>query len=282
MLMQRQKMTVDPDFMFDVQVKRLHEYKRQMLNALHILVLYNRIMDDPNFTMTPRVFVFGAKASPGYYMAKQIIRFIIALSKLIDRTPRAKKFLRVIFLENYDVSGAETLIPAADLSEQLSTAGKEASGTGCMKFMMNGAVTMGTMDGANVEIHEQVGPDNIYIFGMRADTVSDLYRTGSYSPMGIFEANAELRRALTQIIDGTLFPENPAALQDIYHNLLFSDHYFVLKDFGSYSMAQRRVDADYQNREKWLKMAITNTACSGIFSSDRTISEYNDLIWKLK
>jgi len=282
LLFQRQKMQVDPNFMFDVQVKRLHEYKRQLLNALHILVLYNRIMDDPHFTMTPRVFVFGAKASPGYYMAKQIIRLIIAISKLIDRTPRARQFLRVIFLENYDVSSAEALIPAADLSEQLSTAGKEASGTGCMKFMMNGAVTMGTMDGANVEIYEQVGQDNIYIFGMRSDTVSDLYRTGTYSPMSIFEANGELRRALTQIIDGTLFPDNPATLKDIYHNLLFSDHYFVLKDFGSYSMAQRRVDADYQNREKWLKMAITNTACSGIFASDRTIAEYNDLIWKIK
>ena len=281
-LMQRQKMSVDPDFMFDVQVKRLHEYKRQLLNALHILVLYNRIMDDPNYTMTPRVFVFGAKASPGYYMAKQIIKLIIAISKLIDKSPRAQKYLRVIFLENYDVSGAEALIPAADLSEQLSTAGKEASGTGCMKFMMNGAVTMGTMDGANVEIHEQVGDENIYIFGMRADTVSDLYREGTYAPMHIFETNAELRRALTQIIDGTLFPENPAMLQDIYHNLLFKDPYFVLKDFGSYSMAQRRVDADYQNREKWLKMAITNTACSGVFSSDRTIKEYNDLIWHLK
>ena len=281
-LMQRQKMSVDPDFMFDVQVKRLHEYKRQLLNALHILVLYNRIMDDPNYTMTPRVFVFGAKASPGYYMAKQIIKLIIAISKLIDKSPRAQKYLRVIFLENYDVSGAEALIPAADLSEQLSTAGKEASGTGCMKFMMNGAVTMGTMDGANVEIHEQVGDDNIYIFGMRADTVSDLYREGTYDPMHIFETNAELRRALTQIIDGTLFPENPAMLQDIYHNLLFKDSYFVLKDFGSYSMAQRRVDADYQNREKWLRMAITNTACSGIFSSDRAIKEYNDLIWHLK
>ncbi len=281
-LMSRQKMSVDPDFMFDVQVKRLHEYKRQLLNALHILVLYNRIMDDPNFVMTPRVFVFGAKASPGYYMAKQIIRLIIGISKLIDKSPRAQKYLRVIFLENYDVSGAEALIPAADLSEQLSTAGKEASGTGCMKFMMNGAVTIGTMDGANVEIHEQVGDENIYIFGMRADTVSALYREGTYDPMHIFETNAELRRALTQIIDGTLFPENPALLQDIYHNLLFKDPYFVLKDFGSYSMAQRRVDADYQNREKWLRMAITNTACSGIFSSDRTIREYNDRIWHLK
>ena len=281
-LMQRQKMSVDPDFLFDVQAKRLHEYKRQLLNALHILVLYNRIMDDANFTMTPRVFIFGAKASPGYYMAKQIIRLIIAISKLIDRTPRAKKFLRVVFLENYDVSGAEALMPAADLSEQLSTAGKEASGTGNMKFMMNGAVTMGTMDGANVEIYDQVGPDNIYIFGMRAETVDSLYREGSYMPMHIYENNAELRRALTQIIDGTLFPDNPATLQDIYHNLLFSDPYFVLKDFGSYSMAQRRVDADYQNQSKWLRMAITNTACSGVFSSDRTIREYNEKIWRLK
>ena len=281
-LMQRQKMSVDPDFLFDVQAKRLHEYKRQLLNALHILVLYNRIMDDANFTMTPRVFIFGAKASPGYYMAKQIIRLIIAISKLIDRTPRAKKFLRVVFLENYDVSGAEALMPAADLSEQLSTAGKEASGTGNMKFMRTGAVTMGTMDGANVEIYDQVGPDNIYIFGMRAETVDSLYREGSYMPMHIYENNAELRRALTQIIDGTLFPDNPATLQDIYHNLLFSDPYFVLKDFGSYSMAQRRVDADYQNQSKWLRMAITNTACSGVFSSDRTIREYNEKIWRLK
>ena len=274
--------TIDPDFMLDAQAKRLHEYKRQLLNALHILVLYNRIMDDPNYTMTPRTFVFGAKASPGYHMAKQIIRLIIAISKLVDASPRAKKFLKVVFLENYCVSAAERLIPAADLSEQLSTAGKEASGTGNMKFMMNGAVTIGTMDGANVEIHDQVGLDNIYIFGMRADTVADMYREGNYSPMHIYENNAELRRALTQIIDGTLFPENPAAIQDIYHNLLFSDPYFVLKDFGSYSMAQRRVDTDYQNQEKWLRMAITNTACSGIFSSDRTIREYNDTIWHLK
>ena len=282
LLMRRQKMDIAPEFMFDVQAKRLHEYKRQLLNALHIMVLYNRIMDDPNFTMTPRCFVFGAKASPGYYLAKQIIRMIVAISKLIERTPRAKQFLKVVFLENYDVSSAEMLMPAADLSEQLSTASKEASGTGNMKFMMNGAVTIGTMDGANVEIAEQVGMDNIYIFGMRSDTVVDLYREGTYSPMHIYETNAEIRRALTQIIDGTLFPENPATLQDIYHNLLFSDSYFVLKDFGSYSMAQRRVDEDYQNREKWLKMAITNTAMSGIFSSDRTIQEYNDQIWHLK
>ena len=281
MLSDRQNMTVDPGFLFDVQAKRLHEYKRQLLNALHIMVLYNRIMDDPNFTMQPRVFIFGAKASPAYYMAKQIIRLLLAISRLIEKSPRAREMLQVVFLENYDVSSAECLIPAADLSEQLSLAGKEASGTGCMKFMMNGAVTMGTMDGANVEICDQVGLDNIYIFGMRTNTVHDLDREGSYQPMHIFETNGELRRALTQMIDGTLFPENAAAVQEIYHTLLFRDTYYVLKDFGSYSMAQRRVDQDYQNREKWLKMAITNTACSGIFSSDRTIREYNEKIWHI-
>ena len=189
--------------------------------------------------------------------------------------------LQVVFLENYDVSSAECLMPAADLSEQLSLAGKEASGTGNMKFMMNGAVTMGTMDGANIEICDAVGLDNIYIFGMRANTVHDLDSEGSYQPMHIFETNGELRRALTQMIDGTLFPENAAAVQEIYHNLLFRDTYYVLKDFGSYSMAQRRVDHDYQDREKWLRMAITNTACSGVFSSDRTIREYNDKIWHI-
>ena len=281
MLQARQKMSVDPDFMFDVQAKRLHEYKRQLLNALHIMVLYNRIMDDPNFTMQPRTFIFGAKASPAYYMAKQIIRLLLAISKPIDKSPRAKEMLKVVFLENYDVSSAECLMPAADLSEQLSLAGKEASGTGNMKFMMNGAVTIGTMDGANIEICDQVGLDNIYIFGMRANTVHDLDREGTYRPINIFETNGELRKALTQIIDGTLFPENAAAVQEIYHNLLFHDVYYVLKDFGSYSMAQRRVDRDYQDREKWLRMAITNTACSGVFSSDRTIREYNEKIWHI-
>ena len=274
--------------MFDVQAKRLHEYKRQMLNALHILVLYNRIVNDENYTMEPRVFIFGAKASPGYYRAKQIIRMICALSKLIEKHPRARKMLQVVFLENYDVSSAEVLIPAAEVSEQLSTASKEASGTGNMKFMMNGAVTIGTMDGANVEISQQVGMDNIYIFGMRSDTVRDMYREHTYNPMTIYESNQEIRTAMSQMINGTLMPENPAALQDLYHSLLLGswgsmgDSYFVLKDFGSYSMAQRRLNADYADRDKWLKMAVTNTAMSGIFSSDRTIREYNERIWHLE
>lgn len=286
-LKEHQGAIVDPNFIFDAQSKRLHEYKRQMLNALHILVLYNRIVNDPNFTMHPRVFIFGSKAAPGYNRAKLIIRFINGLSALIAKHPRASKMLQVVFLENYDVSSAQMLIPATEISEQISTASKEASGTGNMKYMMNGAITIGTMDGANVEISEQVGMDNIYIFGMRSDTVLDMYRERNYNPMTIFETNQELRLALTQMIDGTVLPDAPSALQDLYHSLLIgdwgnmADPFFVLKDFGSYSMAQRRIDADYADRDKWNRMAVINTAMSGVFSSDRTIREYNDTIWHL-
>ena len=286
-LKEHQGAIVDPNFIFDAQSKRLHEYKRQMLNALHILVLYNRIVNDPNFTMHPRVFIFGSKAAPGYNRAKQIIRFINGLSALIAKHPRASKMLQVVFLENYDVSSAQMLIPPTEISEQISTASKEASGTGNMKYMMNGAITIGTMDGANVEISEQVGMDNIYIFGMRSDTVLDMYRERNYNPMTIFETNQELRLALTQMIDGTVLPDAPSALQDLYHSLLIgdwgnmADPFFVLKDFGSYSMAQRRIDADYADRDKWNRMAVINTAMSGVFCSDRTIREYNDTIWHL-
>lgn len=286
-LKEHQGAIVDPNFIFDAQSKRLHEYKRQMLNALHILVLYNRIVNDPNFTMHPRVFIFGSKAAPGYNRAKQIIRFINGLSALIAKHPRASKMLQVVFLENYDVSSAQMLIPATEISEQISTASKEASGTGNMKYMMNGAITIGTMDGANVEISEQVGMDNIYIFGMRSDTVLDMYRERNYNPMTIFETNRELRLALTQMIDGTVLPDAPSALQDLYYSLLIgdwgnmADPFFVLKDFGSYSMAQRRIDADYADRDKWNRMAVINTAMSGVFCSDRTIREYNDTIWHL-
>lgn len=286
-LKEHQGAIVDPSFIFDAQSKRLHEYKRQMLNALHILVLYNRIVNDPSFTMQPRVFIFGSKAAPGYNRAKLIIRFINGLSALIAKHPRASKMLQVVFLENYDVSSAQLLIPATEISEQISTASKEASGTGNMKYMMNGAITIGTMDGANVEISEQVGMDNIYIFGMRSDTVLDMYRERNYNPMTIFETNQELRLALTQMIDGTVLPDAPSALQDLYHSLLIgdwgnmADPFFVLKDFGSYSMAQRRIDADYADRDKWNRMAVINTAMSGVFCSDRTIREYNDTIWHL-
>ncbi len=287
-LKERQGTILDPDTIFDVQAKRLHEYKRQLLNALHILVLYNRICDEPDFTMTPRTFLFGAKASPGYVRAKQIIRFINTLSDIVASHPRASQMIKIVFLENYDVSTAEMLMPAAEVSEQLSTASKEASGTGNMKFMMNGAVTIGTMDGANVEIHDEVGIDNIYIFGMRAHEVEALYAAGTYRSALVFETNQEIRWALTMMIDGSLTPGNPTVFQDLYHALLFGDYgqmadpYLVLKDFGSYSMAQRRLDNDYKNRSKWLRMAITNTACSGVFSSDRTIEEYNERIWHLE
>ncbi|MCL2866711.1 MAG: glycogen/starch/alpha-glucan phosphorylase [Clostridia bacterium] len=286
-VLKRQGILTNPDFLFDVQAKRLHEYKRQLLNALHILVLYNRIDRDPSFSMVPRVFFFGAKAPPGYQRAKQIIRFINALSRLIAAHPRASRFIQVVFLENYDVSLAEILMPAADVSEQLSTASKEASGTGNMKFMLNGAVTIGTMDGANVEMFERVGDENIYIFGMRADTVRDMYREGAYNPMTIYESNLEIRAALTQLINGALLLEQPAAFQDIYHTLLLgesggmADPYMVLKDFGSYSMAQRRLDMDFRDRGAWLKKAVVNTAMSGYFSSDRSIAEYNQKIWHL-
>ena len=284
----RQNIDIDPEFVFDTQSKRLHEYKRQMLNALHIQVLYNRIVDDPNFVMTPRLFFFGAKAAPGYSRAKQIIRYINALAALIDKHPRARKMLKIVYIENYDVSTAEILIPATEISQQLSTAGKEASGTGNMKFMMNGAVTLGTMDGANVEMFEQVGDENIYIFGMRTPEVENMYRERNYNPMSIYENNQEIRKAMTQWLDGTLFPNEPLAMQDLYHALLVGDYgnlpdnYFVLKDFGSYSMANRRMMEDYLNRDKWLKMAVINTAKSGFFSSDRTLSEYNAQIWHAK
>lgn len=275
----------DPDFMIDVQAKRLHEYKRQLLNALHLLVLYNRIADDPNYEISPRCVIFAAKASPGYRRAKQIIQFINAVGALIAKHPRASKMLKVIFLEDYNVSAAEVLIPATELSQQISTATKEASGTGNMKFMMNGAVTIGTLDGANVEIREAVGLDNFYLFGTHAPEVERIYATGSYSSALVFENNQEIRHAMSMMFEDSLAEQG--TFHDLYHSLLFGDHgnmadpYLVLKDFGSYSMAMRRVNADYQNQPKWLRMAIANTACSGIFSSDRTIKEYNDQIWHL-
>ena len=285
MIEQHQGTILSPDSLFDVQAKRLHEYKRQLLNALAILILYNRIVDNPNFEITPRTYIFGAKASPAYYRAKLIIKLLGNLGELIDKHPRARKMIKVVFLENYCVSAAEVLIPAADVSEQLSTAGKEASGTGNMKFMMNGAVTIGTMDGANVEIHDAVGPENIYIFGMSADEVDRSY--SNYRSSDIYETNAEIRRAMDQLIDGTLSPDNPRLFQELYHSLLFgdpgcmADSYFVLKDLTSYVSTHQLLDSDYAHKDAWLRKAIINTAKSGVFSSDRTIREYNEKIWHL-
>ncbi len=275
-----------PDDIFDVQAKRLHEYKRQLMNALAILILYNRIVDDPNYAIHPRTYLFGAKAAPGYYRAKLIIRLINEIARLVDANPRARELLKVVFVENYCVSAAEVLMPAAEVSEQLSTAGKEASGTGNMKFMMNGAVTVGTMDGANVEIFDAVGADNIYIFGMTAEEVEAAHAQPSRAS-SIFETNAEIRRALTQLIDGTLCPGEPGIFRDLYHSLLFgdgssfADQYLVLSDLPSYLRAQAAIGRDYQDRRAWTRKAVINTARSWIFASDRTIGEYNDKVWHL-
>lgn len=283
----RNGIVLDPDSIFDVQAKRLHEYKRQLMNALHILVLYNRIVNDPNYTFHPVTFIFAAKAAPGYERAKSIIKLINSISDLVKKNKRASELINIVFVENYCVSAAEMIIPAAEVSQQISTAGKEASGTGNMKFMMNGAVTIGTMDGANVEIFNEVGADNIYIFGMRKDEVEALYRAGNYRSSDVFESNYEVRRAMEQLIDGTLCPENPRIFQDIYHSLLFggngsmADEYLVLNDLGSYMQTHERLLNDYGKQSWWHKAAV-NTAASGIFSSDRTIREYNERIWHLK
>ena len=281
-----QNAQIDPESMFDTQAKRLHEYKRQLMNALGILMLYNKIDEDPNFEIAPKTYIFGAKAAPGYQRAKLTIKLINSIAELVRKHPRASKMINVVFIENYCVSQAEVLMPATEVSQQISTAGKEASGTGNMKFMMNGALTIGTMDGANCEIFDAVGKDNIYIFGMTADEVERSY--ASYRSSEIFETNAAIRKVMTQLIDGTLCPENPRMFQSIYHGLLFGDNggmpdpYFVLKDLPAYMAAQMQISKDYTDKDLWLKKAVLNTAYSGVFAADRTISEYNDKIWHLK
>ena len=281
-----QGVTLDPNAIFDVQVKRLHEYKRQLLNVLHIITLYQQLQDDPNCITRPHTFLFGAKAAPGYAVAKRIIHLINSLADDISHDPRCRGKLQVVFLENYRVSLAEHLMPASEVSQQISTAGKEASGTGNMKFMMNGAVTIGTMDGANVEIFDAVGADNIYIFGMTAEEVEAAYAQPSRAS-GIFETNAEIRRALTQLIDGTLCPGEPGIFRDLYHSLLFgdgnscADQYLVLSDLPGYLRAQAAIGKNYLDRRAWTRKAVINTARSWIFASDRTIGEYNDRVWHL-
>ncbi len=282
----QQGIEMNPDSLFDAQAKRLHEYKRQLMNALGILMRYNEIAANPDRTYLPRTYIFGAKAAPGYQRAKLTIKLINSIADMVRRHPVASKYIDVVFLENYSVSQAEVLMPAAELSEQISTAGKEASGTGNMKFMMNGAVTIGTMDGANCEIHDAVGAENIYIFGLTAEQVEHGY--SSYRSYEIYETNPAIRKALEQLIDGTLCPEHPRMFQEIYHALLFgdgggmADPYFVLKDLPQYMAAQKKIDGDYTDKDLWLRKAVLNTACSGGFSSDRTIREYNDKIWHLK
>ncbi|KOP28433.1 maltodextrin phosphorylase [Exiguobacterium sp. BMC-KP] len=272
---------VDPTSIFDVQVKRLHAYKRQLLNALHIHSLYYRLKEDRSFTMTPRTFIFGAKAAPGYHYAKEVIRYINALARLINDDPDVSPYLKVVFLENYRVSLAEKIFPASDVSEQISTASYEASGTGNMKFMMNGALTIGTLDGANIEIRDEVGDANIFIFGLTPQEVMNYKQYGGYSAYDQYSAQPELRRIIDSLVDGTLFA--PGEFQAIYDSLLtYNDEYLILKDFLSYQQAQERIDRMYQQPEEWYKRVILNIARSGVFSSDRTIKEYANAIWNIK
>ena len=278
---------VDPRSIFDVQVKRLHEYKRQLLNILHVMYLYNEIKEHPDMEFFPRTFIFGAKAAAGYKNAKLTIKLINSVADVINNDASINGKIKVVFIENYRVSNAELIFAAADVSEQISTASKEASGTGNMKFMLNGALTIGTMDGANVEIVEEVGAENAFIFGLSSDEVIHYENCGGYDPMEIFNNDADIRKVLMQLINGTYSPQDPELFRDLYNSLLNTqctakaDTYFILKDFKSYAEAQKKVEAAYKDEKGWAKSAILNTACSGKFTSDRTIQEYVDDIWKL-
>ncbi len=278
---------VDPRSIFDVQVKRLHEYKRQLLNILHVMYLYNQIKEHPEMEFYPRTFIFGAKAAAGYMRAKLTIKLINSVADVVNNDASINGKLKVVFIEDYRVSNAEWIFAAADVSEQISTASKEASGTGNMKFMLNGALTIGTMDGANVEIVEEVGEENAFIFGMSSDEVIELEKKGGYDPSQLFNTDQDIRHVLMQLINGEYSHKDPEKFRELYNALLVDggynrpDPYFILKDFRAYADAQKRVEAAYRDEKGWARSAILNVACSGKFSSDRTIQEYVDEIWKL-
>ena len=278
---------VDPNSIFDVQVKRLHEYKRQLLNILHVMYLYNQIKANPAMDFYPRTFIFGAKAAAGYRRAKLTIKLINNVANVINNDPSINGKIKVVFIENYRVSNAEIIFAASDVSEQISTASKEASGTGNMKFMLNGALTLGTMDGANVEMVEEVGNSNIFIFGLTSDEVINYEQHGGYNPMDIYNSDGDIRRVLDQLVDGTYSGDNHELFREIYDSLLNTncssraDTFFILKDFRSYAEAQKRVEEAYKDRDNWAKKAIINVANVGKFSSDRTIEDYVKDIWKL-
>ena len=278
--------TVDPNSIFDVQVKRLHEYKRQLLNILHVMYLYNELKAKPDTEFYPRTFIFGAKAAAGYRNAKLTIKLINSVADVVNNDASIGGKLKVVFIENYNVSNAEIIFAAADVSEQISTASKEASGTGNMKFMLNGALTLGTMDGANVEIVEEVGAENAFIFGLSSDEVINYENNGGYNPMDIYNSDKDIRKVVDQLIDGT-YSSDRELFRPLYNSLLNTlstskaDTYFILKDFRSYAEAQKKVEAAYRDRESWSRSAILNVACSGKFTSDRTIQQYVDEIWHL-
>ena len=274
-------MELNPDAIFDVQVKRLHEYKRQLLNVLHIIALYQKLQDDPNAITQPHTFLFGAKAAPGYAVAKRIIRLINSLADQIDHDPICRDKLQVVFLENYRVSLAEQLMPASEVSQQISTAGKEASGTGNMKFMMNGALTVGTLDGANVEMHDLLGDENMFLFGLRADEVEQLKKEG-YVPQRLYNRDPVLHRCLDALRTGF---RDGVRYDDLYQRLLFgaggspADEYFLLADFQAYCQAEKRMAETYRDQTAWNRMSLHNIARSGVFAADRAVAEYADNIW---
>jgi len=269
---------VDPSSLYDVQIKRIHEYKRQLLNVLHVITRYNRIRDGLTDGLHPRTVIFAGKAAPAYAAAKLIIRLIHAVGDVVNHDPRVGDLLRVVFVPNFNVSNAELIVPASDLSEQISTAGTEASGTGNMKLALNGALTIGTLDGANVEIRREVGDENIFIFGMRADEIAERRRTG-YDPRAVYESDWELRRALDMVGTGYFSPESPSLFHPLVEQLLAHDHFFVLADYAAYIACQDRVDALYGQPEEWTRRALVNVAAMGVFSSDRTVLEYAEHVW---
>ena len=273
---------VDPRSIFDCQVKRLHEYKRQLMNILHVMYLYNELKAHPDMDIVPRTFIFGAKAAAGYYTAKLTIKLINAVADKINNDSSINGKIKVVFIEDYRVSNAELIFAAADVSEQISTASKEASGTGNMKFMLNGALTLGTMDGANVEIVEEVGKENAFIFGLSADQVMEYEKNGNYNPRDVYNNNQDVRQVLTQLVNGFYSPENPELFRALYDALLEKDTYFTLLDFDSYKEAHNRIDAAYRDEEHWARTAMLQTASAGKFSSDRTIEEYAKEMWHLE
>ena len=279
-----QGISLDTNSIFDIQVKRLHEYKRQLMNALQIMYVYNRLKSDPEFKANyyPHTFIFGAKSAPGYAFAKKVIKLINTIADKVNADTETNHLLKVVFVVNYNVTYAETIMPAANVSEQISTASKEASGTGNMKFMMNGAITCGTLDGANVEIGELVGDDNIVIFGMNAKEVTDLYANGGYNPMDYYNHDERIHEVIDQLTNGFFDRVDANEFAEIRDNLLYRDNYFVLKDFDSYVKAQEKINELYKDQKKWLHMSIVNTAKSGFFTTDRTMKQYNEDIWHVE